>query len=185
MTDTHWWPDDYFSSRSRFLELARRAGARVECHPVKAIGPEGEPLSIDTAVFTSAATERLIVISSGVHGVEGFIGASLQINALQNDVNASLPEKTGLALIHAVNPWGYAHLRRVNEDNIDVNRNFFDPARPHPQAHPSYAPLDSLINPPGAPSFAAKMRRASTTSRRVCFLVAIESANRATCYSIF
>jgi len=158
MTDTHWWPDDYFSSRSRFQELARRAGARVESHPVKAVGPRGEPLSIDTAVLASAATERLIVISSGVHGVEGYIGACIQINALQNDVNANLSKTTGLALIHAVNPWGYAHLRRVNEDNIDVNRNFFDPARPHPEAHPNYARLDSLINPRGAPSFVAKMQ---------------------------
>ena len=36
-------------------------------------------------------------------------------------------------LVHAVNPWGFAWLRRVNEDNVDLNRNFLDHAAPHPE----------------------------------------------------
>ena len=29
-------------------------------------------------------------------------------------------------MIHALNPFGFAHLRRANEDNVDLNRNFVD-----------------------------------------------------------
>jgi hypothetical protein len=29
-------------------------------------------------------------------------------------------------MVHALNPWGFAYLRRVNEDNVDVNRNLID-----------------------------------------------------------
>jgi hypothetical protein len=32
-----------------------------------------------------------------------------------------------LVFIHAVNPYGFHHDRRVNEDNIDINRNFLTP----------------------------------------------------------
>ena len=31
-----------------------------------------------------------------------------------------------VVLYHAVNPYGFSHLRRTNEDNVDVNRNFRD-----------------------------------------------------------
>jgi hypothetical protein len=48
--------------------------------------------------------------------------------------------------VHAVNPWGFAWLRRVNEDNVDVNRNFLDHAAPHP-VNPDYDGLYAWLNP--------------------------------------
>jgi predicted deacylase len=50
-------------------------------------------------------------------------------------------------LIHALNPFGFAWLRRVNEDNVDLNRNFHDFAEPLPSSEPYEALHDWLIPP--------------------------------------
>ncbi|MEQ8611293.1 MAG: M14 family metallopeptidase, partial [Parvibaculum sp.] len=49
--------------------------------------------------------------------------------------------------IHAINPYGFAWNRRVNEDNVDLNRNFLDHSKPHPE-NPGYEELADAINPP-------------------------------------
>ena len=56
-----------------------------------------------------------------------------------------LPEGLALAMVHAVNPWGFAWCRRCDEQGIDINRNFVDFAKPLPQ-NPGYRELaDALI----------------------------------------
>ncbi len=148
-SEPDWWPSDYFASRDHFIHTGKTCAAQMESHQVSALGPAGEALSVDVASITSAADEHTIILCSGVHGIEGFIGASVQIQTLQMLANTGgLPEKTGIVMIHAANPWGFAHLRRVNEHNVDVNRNFYSAV---PQSHPGYAGLDSVINPPKAP----------------------------------
>ncbi len=49
-------------------------------------------------------------------------------------------------MLHALNPYGFSHLRRVNEDNVDLNRNFVDFAAPLP-VNPAYAEIHSLLLP--------------------------------------
>ncbi|MDF2152282.1 DUF2817 domain-containing protein [Vibrio sp. CAU 1672] len=51
-----------------------------------------------------------------------------------------------LLVIHAVNPYGMAYLRRFNEDNVDVNRNFVDWSKPVPE-NPEYKRLADVIAP--------------------------------------
>ncbi|MFM9500516.1 DUF2817 domain-containing protein, partial [Streptomyces galilaeus] len=53
---------------------------------------------------------------------------------------------TAMLLVHADNPWGFSHLRRTNEDNIDLNRNCVDFGRPRP-ANAGYRELDALLMP--------------------------------------
>lgn len=152
MTDRYWWPDSYFSGRERFRDQARTAGAWLASLPITAGGDAGQALTIDLAGFTTANDEHRVILISGVHGVEGFVGTAAQIQAMQNLQQSTLPARTGLLLVHAVNPWGYAHLRRVNEDNVDLNRNFISETDSLPASHPDYARLDPLINPPVAPA---------------------------------
>ena len=61
-------------------------------------------------------------------------------------------------MIHAANPWGFAHLRRVDENNIDVNRNFLNSLPSRPVSHPQYAELDPVINPRSAPGTVSEIR---------------------------
>ena len=151
------WPADYFASRDRFAELARACGARTESRAVAALGPGDEPLSVDVAALGPERPAHLVVLTSGVHGVEGFLGARVQARVLERIAARGLPDGVGVALVHAVNPWGFAHLRRVDERNVDVNRNFLDPSRPRPEPDPGYAALDPLINPRAAPTVAGEL----------------------------
>jgi len=49
-------------------------------------------------------------------------------------------------MLHALNPYGFSHLRRVNEDNADLNRNFVDFTAPLP-TNGAYAEIHSLLLP--------------------------------------
>jgi ribosomal protein S18 acetylase RimI-like enzyme len=57
-----------------------------------------------------------------------------------------VPADVALVLVHAVNPWGFAWLRRMNEDNVDLNRNFLDPGAAPPD-NPDYDRLYDVLNP--------------------------------------
>ena len=157
VSDPGPWPADYFASRARFVETARACGARTESCTVAAVGPRGEPLSVDVATLGARGADHLIVVTSGVHGIEGFLGAAVQHELLRRLAGDGLPDGVGVALVHAVNPWGFAHLRRVDETNADVNRNFVGSVLPEPASPAGYAELDPVINPRGAPRFGSEL----------------------------
>jgi hypothetical protein len=129
------FPQRYADGRERFRAAARARGANLDehLHP-SARGPEGEALAIDVALLGARDAGALLVVSSGTHGVEGFCGSGIQVALLEDDtVQAALAQSgAALALVHAVNPYGFAHLRRTNEDNVDLNRNFRDFGQPIP-----------------------------------------------------
>ncbi|EJM15200.1 Protein of unknown function (DUF2817) [Pseudomonas sp. GM21] len=116
----------YASQRERFLGAATAAGARLTeyIHPLS--GPFGEPLATDVALLGDPHAKKVLVMLSGTHGVEGFYGSNCQIKWLQTFTDRELPSDVALLVIHLINPWGTAWMRRVNEDNIDLNRNYLD-----------------------------------------------------------
>ena len=158
MIDPDRWPADYFDARARFAELARSCGARLDARAVEAVGPRGERLSVDVASLGPVRPDRMIVLVGGVHGAEGFLGTAVQLQALRRLAHDGLPDGTGIAMIHAANPWGFAHGRRVDENNVDVNRNFIGACPPEPASLPGYVELDPLLNPCGAPGVRDEFR---------------------------
>ncbi len=66
--------------------------------------------------------QALTVVISGTHGIEGPAGGYVQIRLLNEGALADLPSKSGVLFVHALNPWGWANGRRVDVDNVDVNR---------------------------------------------------------------
>ena len=133
------------AARALFRERAAAAGARLEEHPHPLPGPHGETLALDVARFGGDDAPRVLLVSSGTHGIEGFCGSGIQSFLLEDGVVAKLPREVALVLVHAVNPWGFAWSRRVNEDNVDLNRNFLDHAAPHP-VNPDYDALYDVLN---------------------------------------
>lgn len=83
----------------------------------------------------------VLVLVSDTHGAEGFAGSACQLRALHEAAWTGLP----VVLVHALNPFGFSHRRRVNEDNIDVNRNFVDHAAVPPDG--GYGTLHSALLP--------------------------------------
>ena len=97
-------------------------------------GPADEVLTVDVAVQGSVDPESVLLLLSATHGVEGFCGSGCQVGFLTDKLYDALPPKTETVLIHALNPHGFAHLRRVTEHNIDLNRNFQDFSAPLPSS---------------------------------------------------
>jgi hypothetical protein len=133
-------------ARATFLAACAGAGGALRSlrHPLRA--PDDGALHLDAVRFGADAARRVLFIASGTHGIEGFCGSGIQSFLLGDGLAARLPKDVALVLVHAVNPWGFAWLRRVNEDNVDINRNFLDHGAPYPE-NPDYDALYDVINP--------------------------------------
>ncbi len=136
-------PITYDECRARFRRAASVAGVAVESHAIEARGPDGQELTVDLAAFGARQPRRALVILSGVHGVEGFIGSALQCELISRLDPTRLPNDIGVVVVHAVNPWGMAWWRRQNETNVDLNRNWRrdDQAPTHNDAYDEIHPL--------------------------------------------
>jgi len=143
----------YRDARGRFLQSAAARGAVLEhhVHP-SARGVNGEELAIDVALLGPPDAERIVLVTSGTHGVEGYCGSGVQ-NALLAEtalLDRAAARGVRLMLLHALNPYGFSHFRRTNEDNVDLNRNFVDFDRPA-APDPDYEEVHALLFPPTYP----------------------------------
>jgi len=145
----NYFAPDYVAARDQFRRLATQRDVQPIAHPIDAKGPGGITLSIDSAYFGDTAPQNLAIISSATHGVEGFAGNALQQLFLNEFAEHWPREGNGLLLIHALNPYGFAFLRRANENNVDLNRNALE-SFPGP-ANPAYGELNNWLNPNGVP----------------------------------
>ena len=137
---------NHIEARDEFLAAARRRGATITHWPHPLTGPHGEALACDSAWLGPADASRALVIISGTHGVEAYAGSGPQIAFLRGPLSQHLPPDTGVLLMHAVNPHGFAWQRRVTEENVDLNRNWIDFSQPLP-ANPGYGELHPHYTP--------------------------------------
>ena len=136
---------DYAEARRRFLSVAKEAGGSLRAYDNPLTGPQGEALATDIAWFGPKDARKVLVLQSATHGVEGFTGSGAILDWLHSDCHQHLPVDTAVMLIHAINPHGFAWLRRVTEENVDLNRNFVDFDRPLPE-NPGHDDLaDALV----------------------------------------
>jgi len=148
-------PEAYFSSeyqkaRSRFVAAVEQGGGRLS-HLAYQTDEAGRELFTDIAWFGRKEPRKALLLVSGVHGVEGFAGSAVQLAALNN--LPALQDDTVLVVIHALNPYGMANLRRFNGNNVDLNRNFHFSSDGWQGEPEGYAALDKFFNPPRPPSF--------------------------------
>lgn len=148
----HFSPD-FASAQNRFREAAGQPGWALESHSIGSKGPAGEDLAIDVAISEGPDSGSCLVISSGVHGVEGYFGSAVQLAALHGWLadSGSRP-RCRCVMIHAVNPYGMAWLRRFDQDNIDLNRNMLRDGEVYGGSPEGYDRLDRLINPHSPPT---------------------------------
>ncbi|MEM8767385.1 MAG: M14 family metallopeptidase [Pseudomonadota bacterium] len=118
---------NYQEGRAKFLALCEDQGFSVTSHRnERAQAPDGSDLFLDLATLGAADASQLLMVFSGTHGVEGYCGSGIQAALLGEGFFRDAGPDLQVALVHAVNPYGFAHDRRVNEDNIDLNRNFLE-----------------------------------------------------------
>lgn len=142
---------DYASARERFRDAARKAGGALSALPIDARGPAGIALTIDMAWLGSKQPSRVLLHTSGLHGVEAFAGSAVQLHLLEQA--PAVPADCALILVHALNPYGMAWLRRANENNVDLNRNFLPDGESWSGAPAIYRAIDHFLNPASPPGF--------------------------------
>lgn len=137
---------NYAAARAAFRLAAERAGAQLDSYAYPERGPEGEQLSTDVAWIGPTDATHVFVTVSGTHGVEGFCGSAAQVDWLNRGEAKRLEPTFATLLIHAINPFGFAWLRRVTHENVDLNRNWIDFSAPLPQ-RPAYDEIASELCP--------------------------------------
>jgi len=139
---------NYAQARAKFLDAAREAGLPVTSYPHPLPGRDGEVLALDVALDGPADAHKLLIVSSACHGVEGFCGSGVQVYALHDAAFRARCAAAGVAVLHlhAINPYGFSHIRRVTHENVDLNRNYQDFSGPLPE-NPAYRELHSLLLP--------------------------------------
>lgn len=152
---------DYNTARARFLQAAASAGASIQTSELSCGQDLGSAtpnkLAIDVATIGPEAS-LTVLVSSGLHGVEGFFGSAIQLAILEQlaeanstKANSETLGRCRVVLVHALNPFGFSEIRRTNEDNVDLNRNFVSSSDDYLGAPTAYTQLDKLLNPSHAP----------------------------------
>lgn len=140
----------YAQARQRFRDAAGRRGLVVESTVLDLPGVDGEELAVDVVRDGPADAQRLLIVISGVHGVEGYCGSAVQTGLLElgalNGVIDARVRDTAVLYIHAINPWGFSHSRRVTQENVDLNRNCIDFDEPLP-VNAAYGEIHDLLLP--------------------------------------
>jgi hypothetical protein len=149
---SRYFAPDYQTTRRRFRDAVVAGRGRLDSLPLSARGLSGEELAIDIGWFGAPHPRRVFVHSSGLHGVEGYAGSAIQLQWLEQGLPA-LREGDAIVLAHMLNPYGSAWLRRVNENNVDLNRNFGAAGTQDVEPNSEYLAFDALLNPPSPPRF--------------------------------
>ena len=146
----------YGEARAKFLDAAASAKLPVTSYRHPRLGRDGEALAMDVVLDGSPAAERLLIVTSACHGVEGFCGSGVQVFALHDEAWRDQAHAQGVAVlyVHGLNPYGFSHLRRATHENVDLNRNFQDFSKPLP-VNDAYRALQPLLLPEQWPPDAA------------------------------
>lgn len=129
---------DYFQARERFRAAAEAVGAELDTYAL----PVEPALSCDVAALGDPSAKKGVLFVSGTHGQEGFAGSAALIALLKSELD--LKADVRLVLVHAVNPYGFAHYTRTTENNVDLNRNFIDHSNP-PKTDPLYKEIMAVV----------------------------------------
>ena len=138
--------ESYDEIRAHLQDLTGELGVDIFSYAID----EADGLYIDSFYLPSKAEKtNLIVLTTGVHGMEGYIGATM-LDVFFREIYPTLEDDTGVLVVANVNPYGMKYFRRYNENNVDLNRNFildwdsFDLA-----SNKEYPKVDTFLGPTG------------------------------------
>lgn len=110
----------YTEYRNRFLQSAKANGLEIKSSLISGHGPNKEELFQDYVYFNNNSPITVVHLA-GLHGIEGYLGSDIQSEIL--NVWKNYQVQCNVIFVHAVNPYGMAWHRRVNANNVDLNRN--------------------------------------------------------------
>ncbi|PYZ96386.1 hypothetical protein CR205_11715 [Alteribacter lacisalsi] len=122
-----YFKETYTESRENFRNLLSQVQKKWPQARIftESVGRE-EDNTIDV-IYAEAdsSNKQAVMMTSGEHGIEGYAGAAAVHLFVDRYMRHIDPSDTGICLVHGVNPWGMRHFRRVTENNVDLNRNYF------------------------------------------------------------
>lgn len=152
-TNLSYFKNSYDEARQNFIEMSNVIISKF---------PEAKlfNIKVDSKIDTNLTTDicfipgdstvnKLLIISSGIHGVEGYAGSAIQLFFMDKYLNKELLSKISVLLIHSLNPYGYKYNRRVSENNVDLNRNSDIDKELYLTKNEGYPKVYDLINPMG------------------------------------
>ncbi len=148
-----YYIDNYEEARAAFRDeaaLLRATYAEAEVLTLDVPSRVDSDLTVDILYLPALQEKRkLLILSAGVHGVEGFTGSAVARMFMQEFITPDELSDTGLLILHAVNPYGFKNSRRVSENNVDMNRNAAFGDELYQTVNPGYSDVYDLINPVG------------------------------------
>lgn len=146
-----YFQNSYTECRTEFLSSANDIKNRfkdVEIFNIQVKSKIDTELTIDFCYIPAQKEKnKLLIISSGVHGIEGFVGSAVQRMFMAEFLKGEVLNDIGILLIHGMNPYGFKYLRRVTENNVDLNRNCAINKNLFSTKNPGYAEFHEMINP--------------------------------------
>lgn len=118
-----YYSESYDLAREQFLDKVSEAG--FDEHTTFKV-----PSLVDTSLYVDVCyappkgkMNKLVVVTSGLHGVEGYTGSAIQSLFLDKIKTVERADEMGFLFVHALNPYGFKYGRKVTENNVDLNRN--------------------------------------------------------------
>ncbi len=143
--------DNYEDCRQDFRQEAQTLQAKFNKVDVGSIHVPSEvddDLTVDYCYIPAQqSANKLLIVSSGIHGIEGFVGNAVMNLIIDEYLDDSFLQKTGVLLIHGMNPFGFKYSRRVTENNVDLNRNSTTDRELYKTINTGYTSVYDLLNP--------------------------------------
>ncbi len=148
-----YFNSSYEEARTDFREKSNELVANypgTKLFNVKVDSKIDDDLTTDICYIPGdSSAKKLLIISSGVHGVEGYVGSAVQLFFMEHYLNPDLLKNTSVLLLHSINPYGFKYSRRVSENNVDLNRNSDINKTLYQTKNEGYPRVYDLINPKG------------------------------------
>ena len=148
-----YYQDDYEAARQAFLIATHRLSSVHDGMSWQSIHV---PSEVDTALYVDVCyippkgkTEKLVVFTSGVHGIEGHTGSAIQLLVLDKLMTQQGIDNVGFLFIHALNPYGFKYGRKATEINVDLNRNCVLKASEFETKNEGFGKMYAMLTPSG------------------------------------
>ena len=145
-----YFQESYVDCRKHFLDEANKIKHLFKDVQISHLNIEtstDSDLFIDYCYIPAQKSfKRLLILTSGVHGVEGFVGSAVQQMFLKELVKENSLDELGLLIIHGINPYGFKYKRRVTENNVDLNRNCSTDNSLFESVNKGYNELNTFLN---------------------------------------
>ncbi len=148
-----YYQETYDESRNAFLTGVadvRKKFKNVKTTEFQVISDIDSNLIMDLCYIPPQQdTNRLFVLISGTHGIEGYAGSAIQQMFMKEFLDSEIVKDMGVLLIHSFNPFGQKYYRKATEFNVDLNRNCGIGISLFENKNPGYGDLYDLLCPSG------------------------------------